>query len=483
MRAIEATQVESVVAPNLADDFGDLIGKRVGNYVIDRPLARGGMAVVFVAKHPTIGREVAIKFLNPALRGDLDVAERFIQEAKVTATLSHPNVVEILDFGELDRRPYYMMELLQGRDLRQTLRASPKFPYATVVRYLEQVCDALEAAHKVGVVHRDLKPDNIFVLQQEPLKLKVMDFGVAKAITLRSSMAPAEGRDVVGLRIAGGHTNLVVWSYRGNATVARRLGGARGTLNRDMNSSVAAAADVSQLAEIRDVQDSTGCNLELLNEALSPCRLVENLITASLSRVATVYDDATAREEPDGNHYATPVEPEGVVREEFSDDELRRSPRTHFTRVKAAPGSEFGQRFAVADVSAYLACRDLRDDRASMPWSSSKASSELVPRRRQARMVKAAPNVNARCWRGSRIACNDPGREVRRNPAASTKYRSGPNCTKVTEPARLYSRPVRTSQSGRVGRSCPGAFSDETMVRAMSRDGSGEFAHSGRSCL
>lgn len=176
--------MEPVVAPALADDLGDLIGKRVGNYVIERPLARGGMAVVFVARHPTIGREVAVKFLNPGLRGDLDVAERFIQEAKVTATLSHPNIVEILDFGELDKRPYYMMELLQGRDLRQTLRASPKFPYITVVRYIEQVCDALEAAHKVGIVHRDLKPDNIFVVQQDPLRLKVMDFGVAKAASL-----------------------------------------------------------------------------------------------------------------------------------------------------------------------------------------------------------------------------------------------------------------------------------------------------------
>jgi serine/threonine protein kinase/HD-like signal output (HDOD) protein len=202
MRAIEATHVEPVVAPSLADDFKDLIGKRVGNYVIDRPLARGGMAIVFVAKHPTIGREVAVKFLNPALRGDLDVAERFIQEAKVTATLSHPNVVEILDFGELDKRPYYMMELLQGSDLRQTLRAAPKLPYATVVRYIEQVCDALEAAHKVGVVHRDLKPDNIFVIQQDPLRLKVMDFGVAKAAS-----SPRVGQTLAG-QVLGTPTHM-----------------------------------------------------------------------------------------------------------------------------------------------------------------------------------------------------------------------------------------------------------------------------------
>lgn len=181
VQAIGATVVESVVAVQPSDDLSELIGKRIGNYVIDRPLGRGGMAVVLVAKHPTLGREVAVKFLKPALHGDLEMAERFLQEAKVTATLAHPNVVEILDFGEFERRPYYMMELLQGKDLRECLRGNARMPYREVVQYVEQICDALDAAHKVGVVHRDLKPDNIFVVQQDPLKLKVMDFGVAKA--------------------------------------------------------------------------------------------------------------------------------------------------------------------------------------------------------------------------------------------------------------------------------------------------------------
>lgn len=180
-QALGATVVESVVAVQPSDDLSELIGKRIGNYLIDRPLGRGGMAVVLVAKHPTLGREVAVKFLKPAFHGDLEMAERFLQEAKVTATLAHPNIVEILDFGEFERRPYYMMELLQGEDLRARLRGSARLPYREVVQYVEQICDALDAAHKVGVVHRDLKPDNIFVVQQEPLKLKVMDFGVAKA--------------------------------------------------------------------------------------------------------------------------------------------------------------------------------------------------------------------------------------------------------------------------------------------------------------
>lgn len=182
VQGVGATVVESVVAVQPTDDLSELIGKRIGNYVIDRPLGRGGMAVVLVAKHPTLGREVAVKFLKPAFHGDLEMAERFLQEAKVTATLAHPNIVEILDFGEFERRPYYMMELLQGEDLRAKLRSNQQLPYREVVSHLEQICDALDAAHKVGVVHRDLKPDNIFVVDQDPLKLKVMDFGVAKSV-------------------------------------------------------------------------------------------------------------------------------------------------------------------------------------------------------------------------------------------------------------------------------------------------------------
>lgn len=190
---VGTTSVESVVTVKPADDLRELIGKRIGNYVIERTLARGGLSIVFVAKHPALRREVAIKFLRPSLDGDMEMAERFLQEAKVTATLSHPNVVEVLDFGESERRPYYMMELLQGQDLRAKLSARRSWPYREVVAYVEQVCEALETAHKLGVVHRELKPENIFVLDQEPLKLKVMGFGVANATGVGSTLRGQPG--------------------------------------------------------------------------------------------------------------------------------------------------------------------------------------------------------------------------------------------------------------------------------------------------
>jgi serine/threonine protein kinase/HD-like signal output (HDOD) protein len=179
-----ATVVEApAISERLSENLREFVGKRIGNYVIDRHLGVGGMAVVFAARHPALGREVAVKFLKPSLMYDPEVAARFLYEAKVTATLKHPNIVEILDFGEFEHRPYYMMELLKGEDLGARLRPGQRMHYREVVEHLEQICEALDAAHKVGVVHRDLKPENIFIVSNNPLKLKVMDFGVAKSST------------------------------------------------------------------------------------------------------------------------------------------------------------------------------------------------------------------------------------------------------------------------------------------------------------
>lgn len=161
----------------------DMIGRRVGNYVIEHPLARGGMGSVFVARHPHLGREVAVKFLSLEVSGIPELAERFVSEARVTANLRHPNIVDILDYGELDGRLYYVMELLRGRNLRAEMRAKGRFTALEVTHYLEQVCDALDAAHSAGVVHRDLKPGNILVLEGEPPPVKLVDFGVAKVMT------------------------------------------------------------------------------------------------------------------------------------------------------------------------------------------------------------------------------------------------------------------------------------------------------------
>src|SRR3954468_5520193 len=193
------TRIEPVgeSAPDPPSDISDLVGRQIGNYVIQRPLARGGMAVVYLAKHPTLGREVAVKLLSPEYQGDSDLNRRFLQEAQVTANFRHRNIVEIYDFGEIEGRAYYTMERLLGLDLPSQLARKGRFSPRDVVAYFEQICAALSAAHEVGVVHRDLKPANIFVVGEEPLHVKLMDFGIAKVQEARSGSETRRG-EVLG---------------------------------------------------------------------------------------------------------------------------------------------------------------------------------------------------------------------------------------------------------------------------------------------
>ncbi|MEY2936683.1 MAG: hypothetical protein RL033_7432, partial [Pseudomonadota bacterium] len=194
-----ATRIEPVAegVSQPEPDITDLVGQQVGNYVIQRPLARGGMAVVYLAKHPTLGREVAVKLLSPEYQGDVDLNRRFLQEAQVTANFRHRNIVEIYDFGEIEGRAYYTMERLLGLDLSHQLARKGHFSPRDVAAYFEQICAALSAAHAVGVVHRDLKPANIFVVSEEPLHVKLMDFGIAKVQEARSVSETRRG-EVLG---------------------------------------------------------------------------------------------------------------------------------------------------------------------------------------------------------------------------------------------------------------------------------------------
>jgi serine/threonine-protein kinase len=180
--ATKALGVETFDEPEPVSGGDRWIGKRVGNYVVDRPLARGGMGSVYVARHPHLGREVAVKFLATEVSAHPELAARFLAEARVTASLNHPNIVEILDFGELDGVLYYAMELLRGKSLRVVMGENGRFTPAALKPYIEQICWALEAAHRAGIVHRDLKPANILVLEGEKLRIKLVDFGVAKTM-------------------------------------------------------------------------------------------------------------------------------------------------------------------------------------------------------------------------------------------------------------------------------------------------------------
>ncbi|MDX2011222.1 MAG: serine/threonine-protein kinase [Myxococcaceae bacterium] len=157
------------------------VGQIFGAWELVRKLGEGGMGEVYVGRHTRLGREVAIKVLRDEYAAMPDVVHRFFQEAKVVNDLKHPNTVEILDFVEEPGRVYLVMELLQGRTLAELDREQGPLTLRRVCHLLAQACEALEAAHQHGVVHRDIKPDNLFVLEGD--RLKVLDFGVARRTT------------------------------------------------------------------------------------------------------------------------------------------------------------------------------------------------------------------------------------------------------------------------------------------------------------
>ncbi len=178
----------------------DPIGRSFGNYRVVGKLGEGGMGTVYLAEHPQIGKKVAVKTLHARLCADPELVSRFFHEAKAVNAIGHPNIVDIADFGETaDGTHYFVMELLQGKTLRQHLTAHGPLEVMRALSLARQVADAVGAAHRVGIVHRDLKPDNIFLLEGTgggPERVKLFDFGVAKL-----SSAPAEHKTAPGMMV------------------------------------------------------------------------------------------------------------------------------------------------------------------------------------------------------------------------------------------------------------------------------------------
>ncbi len=169
--------------PLVSDRPGDMVGSTFDDkYLIVAELGRGGMGVVYVAEQTVIQRRVALKVLRPELGQDENVGKRFLVEARAMASLKSPHTVTLYDFG-ISRSGllYYTMELLEGHSLSTLIRASAPLEPLRVHRLLSHACLALEEAHALGILHRDIKPDNLFVsgIRGEE-KLTVLDFGIAK---------------------------------------------------------------------------------------------------------------------------------------------------------------------------------------------------------------------------------------------------------------------------------------------------------------
>jgi serine/threonine-protein kinase len=192
MQAFQPTTMETVdrgsFVPRLAGSLAP--GELLGEWRIERQIGEGGMGTVYSAVHKEIGKHAAIKVIRARVADELHASERFLQEARIVNQIQHPNIVDIFQIGQLaDGRPYLVMELLHGESLGDRLDRG-RMPASEAIDILLQICQALAAAHASGVVHRDLKPDNIFLAGS---LVKLLDWGIAKMVN-----RPWEAVDATG---------------------------------------------------------------------------------------------------------------------------------------------------------------------------------------------------------------------------------------------------------------------------------------------
>src|SRR6266481_1483866 len=150
---------------------------RLGRYEIRSLLGAGGMGEVYLARDPKINRDVAIKVIPAAFSADAERLRRFEQEAQAAGALNHPNILVIFHIGTHEGAPYIVSELLEGETLRERM-AGGALPQRKAIDYALQTARGLAAAHDKGIVHRDIKPDNVFVTNDG--RVKILDFGLAK---------------------------------------------------------------------------------------------------------------------------------------------------------------------------------------------------------------------------------------------------------------------------------------------------------------
>jgi serine/threonine protein kinase len=175
---IPEPKIERTVDPD--DRSGTIVH---GRYQLLRQLGKGGMGTVYLARHTTLPKTFAVKLLNARYAKRTDIAERFLQEARAVSLIDHPNVVGVIDFGrDSDGSAFLVMEHLRGESIGSMCKREGPLPWPRVQHIMSQLCRALQAAHAVGVVHRDVKPDNVLRVERpdDPDFIKVLDFGLAK---------------------------------------------------------------------------------------------------------------------------------------------------------------------------------------------------------------------------------------------------------------------------------------------------------------
>lgn len=172
-------------------------GSKVGRYVLVRLIGEGGMGQVWEAHDPVISRTVALKVLLPRHATDDQFRKRFLREPQLAGNLKHSNIVVVYDAGEEKGNPYLAMEWIEGTDLGKLVAKRPLVP-RRAVRILGQIASALDTAHENGLVHRDVKPNNILVSNASPEVAHLIDFGIGKRIEARTDSGKTDG--VIGTR-------------------------------------------------------------------------------------------------------------------------------------------------------------------------------------------------------------------------------------------------------------------------------------------
>ena len=173
-------------APPVPDEaFDSLVGATLaGRYLIVRRIGEGGMGAVYEAKHTIIGKRVAVKVLLEKFLAKSDFVARLLQEARLASAIGHEHIVDVTDFGTTDDgRAFVVMEFLEGEALSQLVMREAPLPVERALRLARQVASALAAAHAKGIVHRDVKPENVYLVRRADADfVKVVDFGISKAV-------------------------------------------------------------------------------------------------------------------------------------------------------------------------------------------------------------------------------------------------------------------------------------------------------------
>lgn len=193
------TPSQMSMGPSDAED--PLVGTQLDKYKIFERIGEGGMGLVYSAEHTVIEKKVAIKVLREDFSSRPEVVERFRQEAKSASRIGHENIVDISDFGSTPQgQSYFVMEFLEGEDLANVLAREGALGPLRIIALASQCCRALGAAHAKGIVHRDMKPENVFLISRDSEEfVKIVDFGIAKMSDIETSGAPGRKLTKTGM--------------------------------------------------------------------------------------------------------------------------------------------------------------------------------------------------------------------------------------------------------------------------------------------